>query len=739
VISKKSPHLSEEQLIKMKLERRIRYQIVPALLFAGVPLIFIAGIVTFQLVKNVPDARAARANTLLSFKAIRAASSIDEAVQDAERGQRGFLIAGQDVYLEPYTKAKERLPQLMLELQQATNVSPEQQQRLLKLQADITTKMNELAATITAMQQGGFDAARAIVNTEVGRLTMEAISGDLASIMNAANARLNARLQDAAAAEEGVNQTFVIASIISAIALIAGAFLLGSAFRRAVTSEQVLQATLDSVREGVGTFGVGGRLQAWNKTFLTMLGVVEGDMRPGAPLLLANAPSNELGRRVHEVETAVQGADRSALVEHRGDRGNSVEIFYNPIEAGGYVITLLDVTEQRKSEEALRQAQKLESMGRMTGGVAHDFNNLLTIIIGSLSLLRAAIGNDQQACDRIDMMSVAAERAARLTRQLLAFARRQPLQPEIVNLDHVMQEVLPLIRRAVGEAITVECVTAGGLWNTMVDGSEFQSAVLNLAINARDAMPEGGKLTIELGNAALDDAYAARHAEVDPGQYVLFAITDTGKGMDTVTMTRALDPFFTTKPAGEGTGLGLPQVYGFVKQSGGHLKIYSEIGEGTTVKLYLPRSLAKEAVQPARIGALAVTGSETVLLVDDDEIVQATVASMLEDLGYTVLPALSGAEALAIIEKGAKVDLLFTDVVMPGAVSGRQLAERAVELAPGLKILFTSGYTENAIVHNGRLDLGVELLSKPYGREQLAAKVRRVLDTAPREPQVAQA
>ncbi len=722
----------------MKLDARIRYQILPALLFAGIPLIFIAGIVVFQLAKNVPDARSARANTLISFKAIRAANAIDEAVQDAERAQRGFLLTGRDVYLEPYTKAKERLPQLMIELQQATSVSSDQQQRLLKLQADITTKMNELAATVTAMQQQGFEAARGMVNTEVGRLSMEAVTGDLASIMDAANARLNARIEGAAAAEERVNLTFLIASVISVIALITGAWLLGRAYRRAVVSEQVLQATLDSVREGVGTFSVGG-LRAWNKTFLTMLGVVEGDLPPGPPLLLGNAPSNELGRRVHDLEPAVQGADRPALVEHRGDRGSSVEIFYNPIEGGGYVITLLDVTEQRKSEEALRQAQKLESMGRMTGGVAHDFNNLLTIIIGSLSLLRAAIGHDQQARERIDMMSVAAERASRLTRQLLAFARRQPLQPEIVNLGHVMQDVLPLIRRAVGESITVECVTAGGLWNTMVDASEFQSAVLNLAINARDAMPEGGKLTIELGNTALDDAYAARHAEVDPGQYVLFAITDTGKGMDAVTMVRALDPFFTTKPAGEGTGLGLPQVYGFVKQSGGHLKIYSEVGEGTTVKLYLPRSLARETAQPARIGGLAVTGTETVLLVDDDEIVQATVASMLEDLGYTVLPALSGAAALAILEKGAKVDLLFTDVVMPGAISGRQLAERAVELVPGLKVLFTSGYTENAIVHNGRLDPGVELLSKPYGREQLAAKVRRVLDSAPRKPQAAQA
>ncbi|MGC1885410.1 MAG: response regulator, partial [Stellaceae bacterium] len=366
-------------------------------------------------------------------------------------------------------------------------------------------------------------------------------------------------------------------------------------------------------------------------------------------------------------------------------------------------------------------------------GIAHDFNNLLTIIIGSLGLLRRAIGRDDKAQERIDMMSVAAERAARLTKQLLAFARRQPLQPEIVNLGQVMQEILPLMRRAVGEAVIVECVTAGGLWNTTVDASEFQSAVLNLAINARDAMPEGGKLTVEMTNAALDDAYAARHAEVDPGQYVLFAITDTGKGMDDVTMARALDPFFTTKSAGEGTGLGLPQVYGFVKQSGGHLKIYSEVGEGTTVKLYLPRNFGEETAQPGRVAALAVTGTETVLVVDDDEIVRTTVASMLEDLGYTVVVASSGREALAMLEKRGNVNLLFTDVVMPGAISGRQLAERAVEIAPKLRVLFTSGYTENAIVHNGRLDAGVELLSKPYGREQLAAKVRRVLDGVPGE------
>jgi CheY-like chemotaxis protein len=276
-------------------------------------------------------------------------------------------------------------------------------------------------------------------------------------------------------------------------------------------------------------------------------------------------------------------------------------------------------------------------------------------------------------------------------------------------------------------------VTAAGLWNTTVDSSEFQAAMLNLAINGRDAMLEGGKLTIELGNAALDDAYAARHAEVDPGQYVLFAMTDTGTGMDPTVMSHALDPFFTTKGPGEGTGLGLPQVYGFVKQSGGHLKIYSEPGEGTTVKLYLPRSLAQETVTARPVGGVAVTGRETVLLVDDDDVVRTTVGLMLEDLGYTVLEAPGGAEALAMLQRGDKIDLLFTDVVMPGPINGRQLADEARKLDPGVRILFTSGYTENAIIHHGRLDSGLELLSKPYTRDQLAAKLRRVLD-APQRP-----
>jgi signal transduction histidine kinase/ActR/RegA family two-component response regulator len=704
-----------------------RPQIIPALLFALVPLCFIAGVSLFQLAANVPEARVARENTLQSFRLIRAANVVDEEIQDAERGQRGYLITGKEVYLDPYLGAKERLPQSMAEFQRAIETTPELQPHLLRLQADITTKMNELATTIAAMRQNGYEAAKAIVDTDVGRLSMQAVEDDLRAIDDAAEARLNRRLAGSEAADRRATVTFVFGSVISALALLAGAFLLARAYRRTAISEQVLQTTLDSVREGVVAFDEADRLHAWNDQFANMLGAAARQLRRGARLPDA-AGAQLVAGQIRELEALVARSGQPALIERTGEHGNTTEIFHKRTLEGGHVTTFLDVSERRQVEEALRQAQKLESLGQMTGGVAHDFNNLLTVIIGSLDLLRRVVGHDARARERLDMVAVATERGARLTKQLLAFARRQTLQPEIVNLERSMQEILPLVRRAVGESIIVECINAGGLWNTIVDVSQFQSAILNLAINARDAMPDGGKLTIEVANASLDDHYAALHAEVEPGQYVLFAITDTGKGMDAPTLARALDPFFTTKPVGEGTGLGLPQVYGFVKQSGGHLKIYSEVGEGTTVKLYLPRSLGQERVHPSHRASLTLTGSESVLLVDDDEIVRATVAAMLEDLGYKVLVAGSGAAALRILQGGAKVDLLFTDVVMPGPIDGRKLAEQAVAILPDLKVLFTSGYTENAIVHNGRLDPGMELLSKPYDRERLAMKVRRVLD-----------
>src|SRR5208337_4433569 len=542
-----------------------RADFAPALLFALVPLAFLAAITFYQFFKNVPDARLAREDTKKTFLIVRTASAVDEAIQDAERGQRGYLITGRDAYLDPYNSAKERLPQLLVDLQQAIADRPEQQRRLLALQGDLTTKMNELAETIAKRREQGFGTAQAMVNTDAGRIAMEAVEADIGAIIDAADMRLQARMATAESLEQRVLLTFLIGSIIAAGALIAGAILLARAYRRAASSERLLQATLDSVREGVAAFDADRRLIAWNQTFSRMLKLPRRTLQRCEALPAGKtAEINRFNDYFETLDAEVKQTGRAALMESKEADGRSLEIFHNPAEDGGSVTTFLDRTEQRQTEEALRQAQKLEALGQMTGGIAHDFNNLLTVIIGATHLLQRAVAKDAQALQRIDMVTVAAERGARLIQQLLAFARRQPLEPEIVNLGHLMTEVLPMVRRAVGEKVSVEYVTSGGLWNTTIDATQFQTAVLNLAINGRDAMPDGGKLTIEVANAALDDAYAASHPEVEPGQYVMFAITDTGKGMDAATSMRALDPFFTTKPVGEGTGLGLPQVYGFV-------------------------------------------------------------------------------------------------------------------------------------------------------------------------------
>ncbi|WP_278447547.1 response regulator [Stutzerimonas kunmingensis] len=381
------------------------------------------------------------------------------------------------------------------------------------------------------------------------------------------------------------------------------------------------------------------------------------------------------------------------------------------------------------SRQALYQSQKLEAIGKLTGGVAHDFNNVLQVIAGNLQLLQPLVEANRGAAKRVDAASSAVERGAKLARQLLAFARRQPLRPQPTNLSRLLRDLDELLRQALGERIEIETVVAGGLWTTMVDPNQLEQVVLNLAINARDAMPDGGKLTLELGNAMLDEHYTGTQIDVAPGQYVLLAVSDTGVGMPANIIEQAFEPFFTTKPEGQGTGLGLSMAYGFAKQSGGHIRLYSEPGAGTSVKLYLPRTEQPEVqAQPSTVGPV-VGGSETILVVEDDLPVQATVIELLTGLGYSVLRANDAQSALSILQSGLSIDLLFTDVVMPGPLSSTELARQARVLLPDIAVLFTSGYTRNAIVHGGRLDPGVELLSKPYRQEDLARKVRQLLGT----------
>jgi signal transduction histidine kinase len=390
------------------------------------------------------------------------------------------------------------------------------------------------------------------------------------------------------------------------------------------------------------------------------------------------------------------------------------------------------IAEREEIEDALRQAQKMEAVGQLTGGIAHDFNNLLTVITGNVDMARRALGSGEnsRALRALENAQKGAQRAAALTQRLLAFSRRQPLAPKVVNVDRLITGMSDLLHRALGEQVQLETVSTPGLWRVEVDPNQLESAILNLAVNSRDAMTEGGKLTIETANARLDDQYSAAHVEVAPGHYVVVAVTDTGNGMSKETLARVFDPFFTTKGVGKGTGLGLSMVYGFVKQSGGHVKIYSELNEGTTVKIYLPRvmnaSEADEKEEAAEVDRMR--RDQRILVVEDDDDVRAYTVEILRELGYRVLEAHDAPSALSLLERQEqRIDLLFTDIVMPG-LSGRELAETAHQGHPAIKVLFTTGYAHNAIVHGGRLDPGVEMIAKPFTYQGLAQKIADVLD-----------
>jgi signal transduction histidine kinase len=392
-----------------------------------------------------------------------------------------------------------------------------------------------------------------------------------------------------------------------------------------------------------------------------------------------------------------------------------------------------------KAEELLRQAQKMEAVGQLTGGVAHDFNNLLTIVLGGLDLIGRELPalSASAAAARIargkDMALQGVQRAITLTARLLAFARQQPLEPKSIDANRLISGTCEFLRRTLDASVSLETVLAAGLWQAFADPNQLENALLNLAFNARDAMPDGGKLTIETANCYLDENYLRSIPEpVEPGQYVMIAVADNGTGMNKATLEHVFEPFFTTKEAGRGTGLGLSQVYGFVRQSSGHVRLYSELGEGTTVKIYLPRHLgAEDRTDVAEVAHpdTGMNGSETILIVEDDLALRAYAVESLAEHGYHVLAAATAAEALKIFDAGHTVDLLFTDIVMPGGVNGRQLADKAKRRRPGLKVLFTTGYTRNAIVHHGRLDPGVHMIGKPYSFNALGAKVRSLLDS----------
>ena len=418
---------------------------------------------------------------------------------------------------------------------------------------------------------------------------------------------------------------------------------------------------------------------------------------------------------------------------NRGLQESKAELLAAKAQIEMYALELERRVEERTKElveqqQQLAQAQKMEAVGQLTGGIAHDFNNILTVVTGTIEILTDAVAHQPHLVEIAAMIDQAAQRGAELTQRLLAFARKQPLHPRATDTNELVIGAAKLLRPTLGEHIEIESMLEENAWPALVDPGQLTTALVNLAVNARDAMPNGGKLTLETGNVYLDEAYAKAHREVSPGAYAMVAVTDNGTGIPAAIRDKVFDPFFTTKEAGKGTGLGLSMVYGFVKQSGGHIKIYCEDGHGTCIKIYLPRAAAHdiESIDVAMVAPVQ-GGTETILVVEDDPLVRNYVIAQLVGLGYRAIPAANADEALALIDQGTAYDLLFTDVIMSGSKSGRELADEVLRRRPDVKVLYTSGYSESAIIHNGRLDPGVLLLTKPYRRYDLAQMIRVAL------------
>lgn len=716
-----------------------RFLLVPILLIAA-----IAGLTAYTAFNHLVDLRRGRQDVEHTHQVLETARGLFSSLQDAETGQRGYLITGEDSYLDPWRSGLRQIPGQISHLRKMVADDPGQIERVGQLQEATRRRLDTLRENLELGQRGDLAGARRRMATGVGKAQMDRVRALTTEII-AQEQRLLAERQ--ATAERNERRSLYLSLGLGGAGLLILAFSvlamgranreLREALARRDAAEdarrdagKLVRAVFENVPDYLYTFDVtpDGRylIGDFNPALARLLG---GDMTPyrGRDIMEAFPV---MGGRFKALYDQAVAAGKAITVRDTADVPGVGSITWEstlaPVfDAAGRPVRIVgssrDITERERAEEQARRSQRMEAVGQLTGGVAHDFNNLLQVIRANLEMIERGI-KDARNKTRLQNAIHAADRAADLTRQLLAFARRQPLEPVVVNPGRLVSNMAELLRRTLGEGVEVETVVAGGLWNTIADPAQIESALLNLAINARDAMPEGGRLTVELANAALDDRYAARDADITPGQYVLLAVSDTGQGMSRETVARVFEPFFTTKAEGKGTGLGLSMVYGFVKQSKGHIQIYSEPGQGTTVKIYLPRTRKAEP-GPIQTEVHAGGRGESVLVVEDEEAVREAACAMLAELGYHCRQADGPEAALKILEDGEPVDLLFTDVIMPGAIKTPAFVKRALEIRPTMVVLYTSGYTENAIVHHGRLDEGVSLLSKPYTKADLARKV----------------
>ena len=556
-------------------------------------------------------------------------SDYEAAISAAESGQRGFLMSGEESYLDPYNQALTELPKIRARLRALVSDSAEQVANVDALATETETRLKLLADNISSRRADNTAEVQASFQAHRGQAVMLTVLSRLKLLNDIERSKLAARRSAAEASAHTLKWVVALGVLLLVASL---GFWILSARRQ----ERVLTETNVSLRESI---------------------------------------------------------------------------------------------EQAEAAAAqIRQMQKMEAIGQLTGGIAHDFNNMLAIIVGGIQLATRRIKNGEAGADQyLGTALEGAQRAASLVKRMLAFSKQQPLTPSVLDVNKLVAGMSELIDRALGETIKMETVLAGGLWRANVDPSQLENAILNLCVNARDAMPEGGHLTVETANSHLDETYCRAHPGVAAGQYVLLAVTDNGEGMSASTLQKAFDPFFSTKAAGKGTGLGLSQVYGFVKQSGGHIKIYSEPGHGTTVKVYLPRHFGEPAAEANPVATPEpVKVQATILVVEDEPAVRSVTAAHLKDAGYTVIEASDGKTALEILSNGTRIDLLLTDIVMPG-MNGRKLADAALKDRPNLRVLFMTGFTRNAVVHNGVVDQGVTLLTKPFTSDELCGVVQKLL------------
>jgi PAS domain S-box-containing protein len=687
----------------------------------------------------------------------------------AESAARGYALSNDSNFVREYQDSSSGVAPAFAELIAASKDSPDQT-RLLKDSETLMARRLAISSEVVRLQAAGdIVALAALRGRGEGRAVMETVGTNfdrLAANEEGLLAVRSAESQSTGRLLLGIDLAGVALILLFAVILIRETrhanrrleTLLGAAraanesLEAAVAertehllaaheelrhSASVLQSTFNSIAEAVIVIDSKGAIILSNPAAERLL-----HYRPGMTvdqLRARNIPYRTDGA------TRLAGHEAPAVRAMRGEQFGGLEVIVRqparsdpihlvvsggPLRDGsgavtGAALVYHDITAARETERKLQQAQKLDAIGKLTGGVAHDFNNMLTVITGTTETLVAGLQDRPNLLKIATLIDQAAERCSELIQHLLAFARKQPLQPRDVDINSTVLDIAKLLRPTLGEQIEIEAILEREVTTSHIDPSQLAHSVLNMAINARDAMPNGGKLLLETRNVVLDEAYAKANEEVRPGPYVMLGVSDTGTGMSAAVRDKVFEPFFTTKEVGKGSGLGLSMVYGFVKQSGGHIKIYSEQGHGTTIRLYLPPARGEVAAAP--LAAPISGGTEIIFVVEDDALVRNFVIAQLHSLGYSTIAAPDSRAALAEVERGEPFDLLFTDVIMPGGMTGRELADEVTKRRPGTRVLYTSGYTDNAIVHHGRLDEGVLLLTKPYRRSELAQMVRQAL------------